>query len=132
MEFTKEQVPVEPGNAGCASGTQRGQGGGGRGPQAGLPHGGQELHGGAGLGGMAAHPVDDIHHQLDRAAAEGLPEGDADARGDARRGIRPPAHGKTAMDKSSYRRQVPRIDLDKVLFPDEESPLRAARRGFNE
>ncbi len=27
--------------------------------------------------------------------------------------------GKTAMDKKSYRRQVPRIDLDKVLFPDE-------------
>ena len=27
--------------------------------------------------------------------------------------------GKTAMDKKSYLRQVPRIDLDKVLFPDE-------------
>ena len=27
--------------------------------------------------------------------------------------------GKTAMDKKSYLRQVPRIDLDKDLFPDE-------------
>ena len=27
--------------------------------------------------------------------------------------------GKTAMDKKSYLRQVPRIDLDKNLFPDE-------------
>ncbi len=27
--------------------------------------------------------------------------------------------GKTAMDKKSYQRQVPRIDLDKTLFPDE-------------
>lgn len=26
--------------------------------------------------------------------------------------------GKTAMDKKSYLRQVPRIDLDKTLFPD--------------
>lgn len=26
---------------------------------------------------------------------------------------------KTAMDKKSYLRQVPRIDLDKDLFPDE-------------
>ena len=26
--------------------------------------------------------------------------------------------GKTAMDKKSYLRQVPRIDLDKYLFPD--------------
>ncbi len=28
--------------------------------------------------------------------------------------------GKTAMDKKSYLRQVPRIDLDKDLFPDEK------------
>lgn len=27
--------------------------------------------------------------------------------------------GKTAMDKKSYLRQVPRIDLDRTLFPDE-------------
>ena len=27
-------------------------------------------------------------------------------------------HRKTAMDKKSYLRQVPRIDLDKTLFPD--------------
>ena len=27
--------------------------------------------------------------------------------------------GKTAMDKKSYLRQVPRIDIDKNLFPDE-------------
>ena len=27
--------------------------------------------------------------------------------------------GKTSMDKKSYLRQVPRIDLDKDLFPDE-------------
>lgn len=27
--------------------------------------------------------------------------------------------GKTAMDKKSYLSQVPRIDLDKDLFPDE-------------
>lgn len=27
--------------------------------------------------------------------------------------------GKTAMDKKSYLRQIPRIDLDKNLFPDE-------------
>lgn len=26
--------------------------------------------------------------------------------------------GKTAMDKKSYLRQVPRIDLDKTMFPD--------------
>ena len=26
--------------------------------------------------------------------------------------------GKTAMDKKSYLRQAPRIDLDKNLFPD--------------
>ena len=26
--------------------------------------------------------------------------------------------GKTSMDKKSYLRQVPRIDLDKDLFPD--------------
>ena len=29
-----------------------------------------------------------------------------------------PLMGKTAMDKKSYLRQVPRIDLDKTLFPD--------------
>ena len=40
------------------------------------------------------HPVDDIHHELDRAAAEGLPEGHQDARRDAQRGVRHPAHGK--------------------------------------
>ena len=27
--------------------------------------------------------------------------------------------GKTAMNKKSYLRQIPRIDLDKNLFPDE-------------
>ena len=27
--------------------------------------------------------------------------------------------GKTAMNKTSYRRQVPKIDLDKKLFPEE-------------
>ncbi|MDD2294299.1 MAG: hypothetical protein PHD07_08850, partial [Bacteroidales bacterium] len=31
--------------------------------------------------------------------------------------------GKTAMDKKTYQRQVPRIDLDKVLFPDEEKAV---------
>ena len=40
------------------------------------------------------HPVDDIHHELDRAAAEGLPEGHEDARRNAQRGVRHPAHGK--------------------------------------
>ena len=30
-----------------------------------------------------SHPVDDIHHELDRAAAEGLPEGHENARCDA-------------------------------------------------
>ena len=40
--------------------------------------------------------------------------------------------GKTAMDKTSYRRQVPRIDLDKELFPDEcNHPLRLPRRDHN-
>ena len=28
--------------------------------------------------------------------------------------------GKTAMDKKSYLRLVPRIDLDKDLFPDKQ------------
>lgn len=40
------------------------------------------------------HPVDDIHHELDRAAAEGLPEGHEDARRNAQRGVCHPAHGK--------------------------------------
>ena len=39
------------------------------------------------------HPVDDIHHELDRAAAEGLPEGHQNARRHAERGVRHPAHG---------------------------------------
>ena len=29
--------------------------------------------------------------------------------------------GKTAMDKKSYLRQVPRIDLDETLFPPEKA-----------
>lgn len=29
--------------------------------------------------------------------------------------------GKTAMDKKSYLRQVPRIDLDASLFPPEKA-----------
>lgn len=29
--------------------------------------------------------------------------------------------GKTAMDKKSYLRQVPRIDLDTALFPPEKA-----------
>lgn len=29
--------------------------------------------------------------------------------------------GKTAMDKKSYMRQVPRIDLDTTLFPPEKA-----------
>ena len=33
--------------------------------------------------------------------------------------------GKTAMDKKSYLRQVPRIDLDETLFPPEK-PEKAA------
>ena len=65
------------------------------------------------------NPVHDIHHQLDRATAEGLPPGDEDARGDAQRGIGILLMGKTAMDKISYRRQVSRTDLDKELFPDD-------------
>ena len=31
--------------------------------------------------------------------------------------------GKTAMDKKSYLRQVPRIDLDETLFPPEKAAL---------
>ena len=31
--------------------------------------------------------------------------------------------GKTAMDKKSYRRQVPRIDADGTLFPAEKPPF---------
>ena len=71
------------------------------------------------------HPVDDIHHELDRAAAEGLPEGHEFRRVTRMRGAMPNEEsvillmGKTAMDKKSYLRQVPRIDLDKDLFPDE-------------
>ena len=38
--------------------------------------------------------VDDIHHQLDRAPAEGLPARHEDAWGNAQRGIRNSAHGK--------------------------------------
>lgn len=30
--------------------------------------------------------------------------------------------GKTAMDKKSYLRHVPRIDLDETLFPPEKPP----------
>ena len=40
--------------------------------------------------------------------------------------------GKTAMDKKSYLRQVPRIDLDETLFPPEKAApqrFRSARRG---
>ena len=47
-----------------------------------------------GLCSEIANPVDDIHHELDRAAAEGLPEGHEDARRNAQRGVRHPAHGK--------------------------------------
>ena len=40
------------------------------------------------------HPVDDIHHELDRAAAEVFLEGHEDARRNAQRGVRHPVHGK--------------------------------------
>ena len=40
------------------------------------------------------YTVDDIHHELDRASAEGLPEGDENARGNAQRGVRHPAYGQ--------------------------------------
>ena len=33
--------------------------------------------------------------------------------------------GKTAMDKKTYLRQVPRIDLDKTLFPDEKNAVQS-------
>jgi len=35
-----------------------------------------------------------MHHEQDRATAEGLPEGDEKVRRDARRGVRHPAHGE--------------------------------------
>ena len=37
--------------------------------------------------------------------------------------------GKTAMDKTSYMRQVPRIGLDKTLFPDEPFQRRLPLQG---
>ncbi len=36
--------------------------------------------------------------------------------------------GKTAMDKKSYPRQVPRIDLDKELFPKNKTLI--GRRAY--
>lgn len=40
------------------------------------------------------HPSDDIHDQLDRETPEGLPEGDEDARGDAKRRVCTAAYGQ--------------------------------------
>ena len=65
------------------------------------------------------HPVHDLHHELDRAAAKDF------RRVTRMRGAMPNEEsvillmGKTAMDKKSYLRQVPKIDLDRTLFPDE-------------
>ena len=79
------------------------------------------------------HPVHDIHHQLDRTTAEGPPADDQNARGDAQRGIGYPAHGqdKTAMDKTSYRREagVQNRPRQGTVLRQMNLPLRAARRG---
>ena len=49
------------------------------------------------------HPVDDIHHELDRAAAEGLPEGHEDVRGDTNVIL---LMVKITIDKNSYIRHT--------------------------
>lgn len=65
------------------------------------------------------HPVHDLHHELDRAAQKDF------RRVTRMRGAMPNEESvillmvKTAMDKKSYLRQVPRIDLDRNLFPDD-------------
>ena len=75
-------------------------------------------------------PIHDIHHQLDRAAAEGLPPGDEDARGDANEESVILLMGKTAMDKTSYRREagVQNRPRQGAVLRQMNLPLRGARR----
>ena len=67
------------------------------------------------------HPVDDLHDELDRAAAEGLPACDPDAGRTAERGVRPVADGQDRHGQGRLR-QGPAMDgtdIDKKCGPED-------------
>lgn len=62
--------------------------------------------------------VEDLRDELDQASAERLSTGYTHAGCYASEESDLLLMGKTAMDKNFYLRVVPRIDMDRELFPD--------------